>query len=599
MIYYSKSTLFCLFCLLAFQGCEYQSEKDNFVNVDPPPSSHNMSITLSSSSDTIKIFSPTILTYDINTYGLKILGGFFSLGDKKWEVTSDTGRITISPADFSTGKYQLSLNAYTNSGSGSVADYFGGEGYNAVKNWPMLIDTRIGAAVSPIISVTSDGYFKVTWPKCEQYNFVSYEVKGLLNLNLFTKVYTNSDITSYIDSSFVGGTVHFQVNTFLKYSETMGIWASINEPIPVLKFEDLGVDSLRIYWDKSKYRAHYRLEKQYVTIFESSDKSSLTIPNPGFGENPEFNLFTSPVIPCPDSYSYTRLDSKNHAQGVNLASNWPTWGYNSIDKALYVNTYDDIQCYDVQTFNLIRNYTIANLEYQGQYSCPTNSTRVAAISTDNIYVFNDKTLQNPVVISYDIGYNSVDHFYFTDNGMIAVVQPSRYDLISIAEKRVVLTFPITDYPVYSKWAGTTTSKDGKYACIVTMNGIKVYDLSSGTANLIYSDTRAYRSALFDINNPGRLLLTFNDVNTLEIRNMPDFSLVSSPALPDKSEVMRNIDPESGYLLMTDYKYLYVFDLINSKVIFKMISTDSRPQLYDNRLFSNTGYGLDISNYLKK
>jgi hypothetical protein len=224
---------------------------------------------------------------------------------------------------------------------------------------------------------------------------------------------------------------------------------------------------------------------------------------------------------------------------------------------------------------------------------------VAAISTDNIYVFNDKTLQSPVLIPYNAGYNSIDHFYFTDNDMIAVVQPSRYDLISIAEKRVVLTFPITDYPVYSKWACSSTSKDGKYACVVTKNGIKVYDLSSGAANLIYTDTRVYRSALFDINNPARLLLTFYDVNTMEIRNMPDFSLISSPSLPDKSEVLRNIDPESGYLLMTDYKYLYVFDPINSKVIFKMVSGDSRPQLYDNRLFSESGYGLDISKYLKK
>jgi hypothetical protein len=183
--------------------------------------------------------------------------------------------------------------------------------------------------------------------------------------------------------------------------------------------------------------------------------------------------------------------------------------------------------------------------------------------------------------------------------MIAVLRSSRYDLISIAEKSVVLTFPVTDYPVYSKWACSSTSKDGRYTCIVTMNGIKVYDLSSGTATLIYSDSRVYRSALFDINNPNRLLITFYSDNTLEIRNMPDFGLVSSSVLPDKGEVMRNIDPESGYLLMTDYKYLYVYDLTKSKVIFKMVSTDSRPQLYDNRLFSNSGYGLDISKYLKK
>ena len=219
-----------------------------------------------------------------------------------------------------------------------------------------------------------------------------------------------------------------------------------------------------------------------------------------------------------------------------------------MDKTVYVRTYDYIQCYDVQTFNLLRNYTIANLGYQGQYSCPTNSTKVAAISTDKIYVFNDKTLQNPLVIPYNIGNNSLDHFYFTDNDMIAVLRPSRYDLISIASKSVVLTFPVTDYPVYSKWACSSTSKDGRYACIVTMNGIKVYDLSSGTAVLIYSDSRVYRSALFDINNPNRLFLTFYSDNTLEIRNMPDFSLLSSSVLPDKGEVMRNIDPEIGVFI---------------------------------------------------
>jgi hypothetical protein len=596
---YTKPTLVLIFCLSFLQGCEYQSEKDFFVNVEPPPSTHNMTLTLSSSSDTIRIFCPTTLTYNINTFGLKFLGGFFSLGDKQWEVKSDTGRITLSPGDFSAGKYQLVLNAYTNSGSGSIADFFGGEGYNAVKNWPMLIDASIGAAIKVTISVAADGYFKVSWPKCEQYNFVSYEVKGLLNLHPFSKVYTNADITSYIDSSFVGGTGLVAVNLTLTNNYISGIYTNVNEPIPVLKFEELGIDSLRISWEKSKYRAHYRMEKQYITIFESSVKTSLTIPNPGFGSYVQFNLFTSPVIPCSENYSYTRLDSRYYTQGVYLASNWPTWGYNSMDKAVYVRTYDYIQCYDVQTFNLLRNYSIANLLSQGQYSCPTNSTKVAAIASDKIYVFNDKTLQNPVVIPYNIGNNSLDQFYFTDNDMIAVLRPSRYDLISIASKSVVLTFPVTDYPVYSKWACSSTSKDGRYACIVTMNGIKVYDLGSGTATLIYSDSRVYRSALFDINNPNRLFLTFYSDNTLEIRNMPDFSLVSSSVLPDKGEVMRNIDPESGYLLMTDYKYLYLFDLIKSKVIFKMVSTDSRPQLYDNRLFSNTGYGLDISKYLKK
>ena len=229
MINYLKSTVLLL-CLL-FQGCEYQSEKDNFVNVEPPPSTHNMFLSLSSSSDTIRIYGPTVLTYDINTFGLKFLGGFFSLGDRQWEVKSDTGRISISPEDFSAGKYQLVLNAFTNSGSGSVADFFGGEGYNAVKNWPMVIDASVGAAIKPSLSVTGDGYFKVSWPKCEQYNFVSYEVKGSLNFNHFSKVYTNADITSYIDSSFVGGTGLVPVNPILRKNR-IGYFRTSTSPSP-------------------------------------------------------------------------------------------------------------------------------------------------------------------------------------------------------------------------------------------------------------------------------------------------------------------------------------------------------------------------------
>ena len=201
----------------------------------------------------------------------------------------------------------------------------------------MLIDASIGAAIKNTLSVTADGYFKVSWPKCEQYNFVSYEVKGLLNLHPFSKVYTNADITSYIDSSFVGGTGLVAVNLTLTNNRISGIYTNVNEPIPVLKFEELGIDSIRISWDKSKYRAHYRMERQYVTIFESSVKFHLRN-QLGFGNNLQFNLFTSPVIPCPENYSYTRLDSKYYSQGVNLASNWPTWGYNSMDKAVYVRT---------------------------------------------------------------------------------------------------------------------------------------------------------------------------------------------------------------------------------------------------------------------
>jgi hypothetical protein len=62
-------------------------------------------------------------------------------------------------------------------------------------------------------------------------------------------------------------------------------------------------------------------------------------------------------------------------------------------------------------------------------------------------------------------------------------------------------------------------------------------------------------------------------------------------------VLRNIDPESGYLLLTDYTHLYVMDINTWQIVLKVPSTDSMPKLYNKRLFSHSGYVFDITPYL--
>jgi len=269
---------------------------------------------------------------------------------------------------------------------------------------------------------------------------------------------------------------------------------------------------------------------------------------------------------------------------------------------VYANNYSDAESYDLASVTKISSSGIYNLNTNNtikRFSCPTNSAKVAVLARDNIYVFDNKYFQNKVLIPYNSGTSVDDYFCMTNNGLIAVGRTNVLDIISISEKKVVASLPITDYPDRSAWACISMSKDGNYLCVATGFGIKIYSYSAGTINLIYADSRKYRSAMFDPNHPNRLLLTFLYNNFLEIRNVPDFSITNIITLPQAEKVIRNFDPETGNLMLTDYLYLYVLNMNTGKIIFKIPITDNEinPMLYGNTIFSNIGYVLNIRNYL--
>lgn len=580
-------------------GCDFELKKEYYSEAEPPSETHMFNLSLSSETDTIALFNKTEFTYLVNTNGLDYINGTFSMKGKEWNAYTTGGKFTIDPVDFPAGFDTLSLRVFTKSGTGSIAEHFGAEGYIVERKWLFKIDGRPHPPITVSKSVTKDGWLKIIWPRSENLNFLSYELSGSTNSEIFSYVIKDPDQNFYVDSFFIGGRANYCVSSrvITNNQYTWGNLLNLEEPYPTLQFEDLGTDSLRIFWNRSLYNAKYRLAKGSSTLFESSSDSTCKIANPGFGSEPSYTLYTSPDLSHPVSSFFTMRDSKSHTMGQRIAWNWPTYGYNSMDRTVYCNTYDDIFCYDVTSLSLLKTYEIHNLIYQGYYSSPTNSTKVAALSADSIYVFDNKSLTNPLTIPYYCFSNTIDHFCMTDNDMIAVAHSGKYQLISIAEKKVITTIPLPDYPVYSKWACITTSQDARFACVVTLNGIKVFNIENGVSGLIYSDNRIYRSALFDPDNPGHLLLTFYYDKILETRSMPDFNLISSVELPTATEVIRNIDPESGYLLLKDSQSLYILDRVNLKVVFKMKTYDTRPQLYANRLFSESGYSLDIKKYL--
>jgi hypothetical protein len=351
----------------------------------------------------------------------------------------------------------------------------------------------------------------------------------------------------------------------------------------------------------------YKLEKSNITpggiLLDSKTDTSVVIAQDFIGNTANYSLYIAPRYLTTTSWNIL-CDTRHYCMGTRVAVNWPDFGYNASDCVFYTNSYDDVECYDAKTLQKISSYRIKDLMYTTSfsriYSGASNSTKLGVLSPDSIFIFSDKTLTGKVTIPYNARNKKIDYFYLTDNGIVALTSPGKYELISVAGKNVLATLPIDDYPVYSAWASFSTSKDGKYFCVVTRNGIKTYANEGGTFTLLYSGSEVYRSALFSIENPDQLYLTSNTTNVMEIRHMPDFSLMRSISLPTERQVLRNIDPLTGHLFTTDYYDAFVIDMQTNKVLFKSKVGDIeyRPLLFDNLILTIYGYAVNITKFLK-
>jgi hypothetical protein len=596
----------CFLFLVLLAGCEYNLDKENFRDISKPGETHQFDLSIFPELDTIAVFRETEFTYNSNSYGLEIKNTLITIDGNPVNLTSDYKKIYVDPYHYQTGYHILSITIEANSGSGSIADIAGYEGYKIEKKWVLYINNNL--VITPVKTITKEGYLKITWPKLKVPDFKNYTVFFDYNSYEKQKLIYNMDSTSYIDSSYVGGSASFSIvynyNPTQLQSVSGGL--SLKDSLPQLKFEDINGQKLRVYWKKPKYNAMYKLQRaDSVILLNNWTDTSVVINQNALGVSRYYQLYIAPHHQKNTSWSM-QADYKYYTLGTYIATNHPDYGYSFLDNVFYTNSYDDVECYDSETLKKNSSFRLHNLMYTGsnnrRYAGAPNTKKIAVLMPNDIYVFSDKTLSDYTIIPYPRNaILTIDYFYLTDNDLIGVASHKKYDLISIAEKRVIATLNIDDYPQYSAWASISTSKDGKYVCIVTRNGIKIYTYETGVFTLTYSGNTVYRSVMFDSNNSEQLYLTSNQTDILEVRNINSFALLKSINLPVLRPVVRNIDPVTGYLFITDYFSVYLIDLNTNKTLFSCSIDDSEltPLIFNNIILSKRGYILPIAKFLNK
>lgn len=593
--------------LFVFSSCKYQLDKENESTIKPPENTPPVEVSLSEVGDTIWVYQDIYLKLDINSKGKKI---------KNMRVILDTIEISNYTVDsygvrnirlyteYDTSYFRtLTLYVETSSGTGSIAEQLEMEKFTTEKSWVVYVGKP--KLAKPTTEITKDNFLKISWPQWNGPYFNSYELEIAYDYKINRINIFDIDSSFFIDTSYFGGTAKIRLNYTAKDGNSdfeRTFWGEnvVLEPnFPTLQFEKIGFDSLRIFWNKSRFNPIYSLRLDYRSnsLLEQSTDTSITIKHSGYFDLEYRNNYQ---LHCHsrDGENEELADDKEFNVSVPISDSEGAFAYNRTDKVLYMNKSQNIiSSYALPAFSSLASTKVVN--HDGlRISCPTNSSSVALLGKEQIYVYSNSTLTAPTVINYHTENNAI-HFQMTDNGKIAIAHTDRYDLIDIETNDTVISLEIDDFPKYSAWSCMSTSKDGKYLCSVTKNRLSFYDLEKTSSPFIRIDEREYRSVLFNPSDPETFYLTLYTTSEIELRRANDFSLVKKIPVPTNGQVIRNIDPETGYMLTTDYKKLYIINIETNEVVFEFRGDDYEPLLYDKTVYGKNGDSVMLEKYLPK
>ena len=572
-----------------------------FKEVEPPAESVPFELTLDTEGDTLFVTEKTSFRVMLEVDDLKIyeMNLFVDENLLKHDLNNPT-YFTIEPLYYETGYYRLSAYFLTSSGSGSIADILDAEGYIFERHWVLIIENRPAVQPTSVISINSDNYLSVKWNKTDHLGFKHYNV--IINDDASRReffIYDRND-TSFVDSCYKYGRVTSIVRT--KWTHAHSGYAEpqyLNIPLPEVEFYEPSLDSLTVFWSKGAGNPLFHLKYKGNYILSNSTDTSITIAIPPLEQAADFYLIisTDPYENCP---SYYESNMKfTYRRGSFFSSSNPTYACNKADQTLYTSfrrVYNILQANGIETLNSINYLPLNNYYIEGGLSTQANSSKLALLGEQGIKLFENNQLTNPVFIENIYNQLSVEHFYYTMNNKIALVQNGTYKLIDTENPNNVLTMDIgingnTDA---SPWVGT--HKDGSFVTFIFDNGLKHYRIQNNSFTLVNESSSLYNSVLYSEIDPTRLFLSSANSIEIEVREPNTFELINQITLPEPL-VIRNIDPETGYMLLSNPNYIYVINPENGEVLLKTNTVDFKINLYGSKLFTKSGRYYDIKSFL--
>lgn len=602
----NRNFIFLLITISLFVACEYDPAGNNFVELDPPEDNILIAISLNdvNPSDTIYLYQNT--SFSLKIYPQKeLLETVVLLDTNEYKsVSGNSTSFVMYPDQLTDGIHKLTVNVIFSSGTGSLADMMGLEGYTGEVSWNIRVirDPQKHFVVG--YRTNNKGFLEISWKNAIPESLISYYTVHAGLTQSSDIIINDATQKSFIDSGYVCGHAYYEVTTHLKDGLSFLQRLSFDKPAPIISFEDLGLDSLRIYWHDTFANGRFILREGNTTIASGIQDTTIKIPQI-FGRNRQFNLETRPQNARYDNSQNKFSSGGSFCLGTSLGlPNWPLYAYSITDNIIYSSKYDNLVAFNASTLKVKSTVSIVGhpwgFSYGGKIAAAPHNSTVAAMTGEETWIFTDSRFINPVKIPSLPGNILTRLSALTSDDRFFVVQKGTNicKVFNSLTGEKIFEIPFTYKTIYDIPDFVAVSEDGRFFCSSSENGMEVFEINGTTTNLLYTDTRQYRGAIFVPSQPDKLLLNLN--SDIEMRQIPDFNLIQSLNVSAHKALLCNIDPASLNLLYYQNDSLKVCNINDiRKTLFKLRSNETSCKMYNNILLIRGGGGiaLDITPYL--
>jgi hypothetical protein len=500
-------------------------------------------------------------------------------------ITSGTGVFVFDHNSLSEGGHTLGLDLVTSSGTNSIADILGAEGFLFSKSWVLYVVKDFNIKHETRVK---DGCLNFSWKEYPAGDFREYVIYR--EKNYFEKIEVGrTTSTEFTDCSYVGEGGKYFVEVLKKdglFFDWGWGYAELNRELPELSFVYDRDNMSTITWTKSKYynaiRKTYvgamrRNDPKYTRIKETENPDDTTCLLPAgyyFGETLNIKIHIEPennVMYLPDYYPSYDIELTNQTVGYNFLPPFMTCyalKQTSASEFIYTQGCDSLVRYSIESLRPVEKFT-----YEPSYCsmCKFLNFQVSA---------SGKFLTTFIDCDYDL----------LMAGTESMGRNKQYNLRDISSPNGFSSVPVSD-------AGTgivTHKQSGFYIYDFNNQEIKGYynnelygatglAISSGGNYILLKDDR-FRLVSFENSrftpvweypgydipkfycfhaaDPDKLIIW--DGSVLSVRNCSDFSLILDFPLTD--EMLLNVDFYSNEMLSYSGGHLFVRNLSDGSVV---------------------------------
>lgn len=502
-------------------------------------------------------------------------------------------RFFIALGNYSIGMHEFTVQSFTSSNSGSIADRLGTEGYLYEITWPVYINYSVQPLVKVLDVQYKNGFAEMKWEKYDYYGFEFYQLGkySVIDGNSMTQKIINPNHNYFFDRTYIEGEyasysvalngLHFN-NYYFDYA------------IATPSIEILENNSIRVCWNKTENpemlgyyfatkKAPEGVKNEELKI-ESPDITSADFGAAGFGEGYEIQVR---YVPKTFNGPYLNYNSSGGICNFSLGNKMPAFsrGFKIGDTGL-VLLYDlgKFYKYDAVSGILIDSLSVGNL-------ADSQNITISESGSFFGYFLNDE-----FVLRETSTWNQVNHFkipsYFNNSFAARSMSVSdNYQLAVVDIWDALIVYDCTTgNEAFRKvsennelFFGAVFNAEGtKMMLLVNSNSgfdkkIRLADFNGKTLQNLgetKTDNYDYKTRFAFDGNEIMILKNTSSYNyTAEIRSAVDFSLLKEFKFPDRfvpvAMDVTNRQAVLKYGYSGGYEYSYAVDL-NSGLLQKIV-----------------------------